>query len=284
MIGEPSGHELYYPRYDCRDFDRFVLWNISVRTVKSIGSNCEIYRFVLWNISVRITILPARTVKYIGSYHNSIGPYREIYRFVSHFYRVVLWNLSVRITILSGRTVKSIGSNHNSIGPYCEIYRFVSQLYRAVLWNLSVRITFLSGHTVKSTGSYQNSIGSYSLFVVFWTVAHGIQQRVKMLIIILERPVPVRIIGLQTIGWHHGIGPEPMSLGRIVLQQRAAYNCCIVHDEFYRFGSWSCFELARVVLWILSVRIVNLSGRTLNSLGSYRKSIRSYSEFSRFAS
>jgi hypothetical protein len=114
------------------------------------------HRFMSWFLSVR-------TAKSFGSYHNSIGSYCEIYRFVSQFDQAVLWNwnLSVRITFLSGRTVKSIGSYHNLIGPYCEIYRFVSQFYRAVLWNLSVRITILLGRTVKSIGSYHISIGSY---------------------------------------------------------------------------------------------------------------------------
>jgi hypothetical protein len=79
--------------------------------ITPLGSCRDFYRFVLWNLSVRITILSVRTMKTIGSYHNSIGPYSEIYRFVSHFYWAILWNLLVRITILSGRTVKSIGSH-----------------------------------------------------------------------------------------------------------------------------------------------------------------------------
>jgi hypothetical protein len=157
----------------------------------NLGPCRDFYRFVLWNLSVRITILSVRTVKSIGSYHNLIGSYR----FVSHFYRAVLWNLSVRITILSGllwnlsvcitnlsgSTVKSISSYSISIWPYCEIYRFVSQFYlayceiywfvsqfyRAVLWNLSVRITFLSGRTLKFTSSYHNSIWSYCEIYLF---------------------------------------------------------------------------------------------------------------------
>jgi hypothetical protein len=147
MIGEPSRHELYYPRYDPIT-PRYEPWFVS--------------RF-----------LSVRTVKSIGSYHISIRPYCEIYWFVSQFHQAVLWNLSVHITFQSGRTVKSIGSYHNSNWPYCESYRFVSQLYQAVLWNLSVRIAFRSGHTVKSIGLHHNSIGSYRLFVVFWTVAIG---------------------------------------------------------------------------------------------------------------
>jgi hypothetical protein len=136
MIREPSGHELCYSRYDrsCPDVNHslFMSWFLLFRTVKSIGS-----------------------------YHNSIGSYCEIFRFVSQSYRAVLWNLSVRITILSGRAVISISSYHNSIGPYCEIYRFVSQFYRAVLWNLSIHITILSGIAVKYICSYRNSIGPY---------------------------------------------------------------------------------------------------------------------------
>jgi hypothetical protein len=150
----------------CRDFYRFVLWNLSVRITILSGRTVK-------SICVRITILSGRTMKSISSYHISIGTYCEIYRFISQFDRAVLWNLSVRITILSGRTVKSIGSYHYSIGAYCEIYRFISQFYRAILWNLLVRITILSGRTVKSIGSYHNSIGSYHLFVVFWTIAIG---------------------------------------------------------------------------------------------------------------
>jgi hypothetical protein len=178
-----------------------------------------------------------------------------------YFLRAVLWNLSVRITIQSGRTPKSIvhitflsGRTVKSISSY-------HKFYRAVLWNILVRITFLSGRTVKYIGLYHDSISSYHLFVVFWTVAIGILQRVKMLITILERPVPVHIIGLQTIGSHHGIGPELMSSGRIVLQQRAAY---ILHCTRWILS-----------VWFVSYRIV--VGSVLNSLGSY-------SEFYRFTS
>jgi hypothetical protein len=108
MIRAPSGHHqgmsffIQGTRPDTnlgshRDFYRFVLWNLSVRIT--------IHRLVLWNLSVRITIRSGRTLKSIGSYHISIGPYCEIYQFVSQFYRAVLWNLSVRITILSVRSL-----------------------------------------------------------------------------------------------------------------------------------------------------------------------------------
>jgi hypothetical protein len=228
MIGELSGHELYYPRS---------------RPDMNLGS-C---------------------------------------RDTNH--RFVLWNLSIRITSLSVRTVKSIGSYHISIGPYCEIYhyQFVSQFYRAVLWNPSVHITFLSGRTVKSIGSHHNSICSYRLFVVFLTVAIG-----NLHFDCPQNPTACKDadhhLGKAHSGpfhtpTNHWVASWNRTRTDVVGPYRIAAAHCIhlalytinftgsVHISSYR-GRVG-FELARVVLWILSVCIVNLLGCVTDFLGSY---------------
>jgi hypothetical protein len=181
------------------------------------------------------------------------------------FFRFVLWNLSVHITILSVRTVKSIGSYHISIGSYCEIYRFVSHFYRAVLRNLSVLITILSVRIVFL--SYSVAIGNLHFDcpqnpTMCKDADHHLG---KARTGSYHRPTNYRVVSWNR-PWTDVVGPYRIAA------EHSVNTSCIVHDEFYRFGSyrgWLGFELARVVLWII---------------GSYRKCTGWYSEFFRLVS
>jgi hypothetical protein len=150
------------------------------------------------------------------------------------FYWFVLWNLSVRFTILSGRTVKSIGSYHNSIGLYRILDRSDKQ---SSLWMPTESYNVLRCWSPSWKGPYR---------------------------FVYHRPTNHRVAS-----WN-----RPRT--DVVWRYCIAAACCI-HLALYTMNSIGSVRIVvgsvlnsieRVVLWVLSVCIVYLPGRTLNSFGS----------------